>query len=189
MADRDSSGGEVTGVAGRYASALFDLALEARKLEEVGEALAGFGRMIEASGDLRRLVRSPVFSADDQIAALGAILAKAGVSGIAANFLKLAAKNRRLFAVEDMIKAFAALAAWHRGEVPAEVTSAVALKPTQVKELKAALAAISGKDVVLAEKVDASLIGGLIVRLGSRMIDSSIRTKLNALKLSMKEVG
>lgn len=186
MTDADSI---VAGVAGRYATALFELAKDEGRLDETGKALAAFRALLEGSADLKRLVRSPAFSADEQSRAVGAVLDKAGIGGLAGNFVRLAARNRRLFAIEGMIDAFAALVARDRGEAAAEVTSAVALKPAQVKDLKTALKAVTGKDILLAEKVDPALLGGLVVKIGSRMIDSSIRTRLNSLKLRMKEVG
>jgi len=178
-----------SGVAGRYANALFELALEADSLAAVESDLDGFAAMTNESADLMRLVKSPVFSADEQTRAIGAVLDKAGIGGIAANLIKVAAANRRLFAVPDMIAAFKERAAHHRGEVSAEVTSAEPLADGQVAALKEALKASLGKDVALVSKVDPVLIGGLVVKVGSRMIDGSLRTKLNSLKLAMKEVG
>ncbi|ADZ72635.1 H+-transporting two-sector ATPase, delta (OSCP) subunit [Polymorphum gilvum SL003B-26A1] len=151
--------------------------------------LGTFERMLGDSADLVRLVRSPVFSAEEQLAALDALLAKAGISGLAANFVKLAARNRRLFALPDMIRAFRALLAEKRGEATAEVVSAVALSDAHVAALKDALAASTGKTVNISARVDPALIGGLVVKVGSRMIDTSLRTKLNSLKFAMKEVG
>jgi F-type H+-transporting ATPase subunit delta len=175
-------------VAGRYASALFELASEERQLADVEKKLADFQALLDGSPDLVRLIRSPVFSAGDQLKALSAILDRAQIGGLAGNFLRLIAKNRRLFAAPDMIKAFRALTARARGEVEAEVTSAFQLKDAQVEALKEALRASAGKDVRLNLHVDPALIGGLIVKLGSRMIDSSLRTKLGSLKVRMKEV-
>jgi F-type H+-transporting ATPase subunit delta len=179
----------VSGVAERYASSLFTLALEDGAVAEVTAALDQFQAMIDGSPDLQRLVKSPVFSADEQLAAVTAILGKAGISGIAANFVKVAASNRRLFAVPGMIRAFREIAARHRGEVSADVTAAHALTAEQETELKAALKGVTGKDVTINVAVDPSLLGGLIVKLGSRQIDTSLRTKLSTLKLSLKEVG
>lgn len=173
-------------MAGRYASALFELAGEQKSLAEVEKDLATFRAMLDFSADLKAMVKSPVISRDEQGKALGAILAKAGVGATTANFLKLIAKNGRLFAVEDMIKAFRALVARSRGEVEAEVTSAVALDDAQTAELKATLKAAVGKDVQLTSRIDPSLLGGLVVKLGSRMIDSSLRTKLAGLRVAMK---
>jgi len=176
-------------VAGRYASALFDLAEEQSQLSRVEQDLIGFQQLLDQSDDLRRLVRSPVFSSDEQGAAIAAVLERAGIGGLAANFLKLAAHNRRLFAVPDMIRAFRAMCARARGEVEADVASAFPLKDGQMQALKDALKASVGKDVQVNLKVDPALLGGLVVKIGSRMIDSSLRTKLNSLKIRMKEVG
>ena len=179
----------VSGVAGRYASSLFELALDSDALAEVSAALDAFQSLIDGSEDLQRLIKSPVFGADDQLKAITAILEKAGISGLAANFIKVTASNRRLFAVPGMIRAFREIYARHRGEVSAEVTSAHALTAAQETELKAALKGVTGKDVAINVAVDPTLLGGLIVKLGSRQIDTSLRTKLSTLKLSLKEVG
>lgn len=176
-------------MAGRYASALFDLAKDASKIKDVEADLTKFKALLDESEDLRRMVRSPVISTEDQARAVDAILAKAGIGGLAANFFKLITKNRRLFAVADIIKGFSALAAKERGEVTAEVASAVALNDAQITELKAALKASVGKDVTLATRVDPSLLGGLVVKVGSRMIDSSLKTKLQNLKVSLNGSG
>lgn len=186
MADSTS---HVSGVAERYANALFELALDRKSLAEAEKDLDRFAALIAESEDLRRLVRSPVFSADEQSRAVAAVLGKAGIGGLVANLVKVAAGNRRLFAVPDMITAFKQLAARHRGEVAAEVTSAEPLSDRHVAELKQALKASLGKDVTLQTNVDPALIGGLVVKVGSRMVDGSLRTKLNSLKLAMKEVG
>lgn len=179
----------VAGVPGRYASALFELARDAGEVERVERDLGDFDRLLDESADLRRLVRSPVFSADDQIRALGAILTQAGAGALASNFIKLTARNRRLFAIRDMIAAYRTLAAAARGEVTAEVISAQGLKPSQVEAIKAELKAVQGRDVKLTERVEPAILGGLIVRIGSRMIDNSLRTKLLNLKLAMKGIG
>jgi F-type H+-transporting ATPase subunit delta len=174
-------------MAGRYATALFDLALEANTIEPVKADLDRFDALVAESADLTRLVRSPVFSAEEQLQALSAVLERVAIRGLAANFLKLAASNRRLFAVRDMIQAFRELVALHRGEATAEVTVAEPLKDAHVDALRAALKAVSGKDVDLDVKVDPGILGGLVVKLGSRMVDSSLRTKLNGIKHAMKE--
>jgi F-type H+-transporting ATPase subunit delta len=176
--------------AGRYASALFDLAREQRQIETVEKDLTSFAAMLEGSEDLTRLVRSPVFTSDDQTKALNAILAKAGIGGLAANFLKLLAKNRRLFAAGDMIKSFRAIAARERGEVVAEVTSAHPLSAEQLAVLRDTLKTASlGKSMNIQAKVDPTLLGGLIVKIGSRMVDNSLKTKLSTLKVAMKGTG
>ncbi len=183
------SSSPVSGVAERYAASLHDLAAEAKSVDKVEADLGRFETLLSGSDDLDRLIKSPVFSADDQFKAISAILAKAGITGLVGNFLKVVAKNRRLFAVPSMITAFRRIAAEARGEVAAEVTSAHALTAAQQTELKAALKGVAGKDVAISVTVDPSLLGGLVVRLGSRQIDTSLRTKLNSLKLALKEVG
>ncbi len=178
-----------SGVAERYASALFELALDGKSLESVEADLGRFSDLLTESEDLHRLVNSPVFSADDQYRAVTAVLEAAGIGGLVANLVKVAAQNRRLFAVPGIISAFSRLAARHRGEVAAEVTSAEPLSEAHITALKNALRKSLDKDVALETKVDPDLIGGLILRVGSRMIDGSLRTKLSSLKLAMKEVG
>lgn len=187
--DVATDGTVVEGVAGRYAAALFDLAKDTAKLAEVEADLGKFRRMLDESPDLVRLVRSPVVRAEDQSKALGAIIARAGFGELTGNFLKLLAKNRRLFATADIIAAFRALAAKSRGEATAEVASAVALTDAQIAELKKTLKASVGKDVTLNTRVDPSLLGGLVVKIGSRMVDSSIRTKLQNLKVALNQGG
>lgn len=176
-------------MAGRYATALFELAVEEKALEQVETDLAAFNDMLNESADLERLVRSPVFSAEDQQRALEAVLKRAEIGALTANFLNLVTHNRRLFAVRDMVRAFRALLARHRGEVTAEVASAAALSEGQMTALSAALKSAVGRDVQIESQVDANLIGGLVVKVGSRMIDNSLRTKLNNLKIAMREVG
>ena len=177
----------VSGMAGRYATALFDLARETNAIDAVKADLERFNGLAAESPDLTRLVRSPVFSADERLQALSAVLERAEIGGLAAKFLKLVTANRRLFAVRDMVKAFRALVAGHKGEATAEVTVAEQLKDEHLAALRSALKAVSGKDVDLKIKVDPAIIGGLVVKLGSRMVDSSLRTKLNSIKHAMKE--
>jgi F-type H+-transporting ATPase subunit delta len=174
---------------GRYATALFELASEADAIDQIESDFDGFDRMLDDSPDLTRLVRSPVFSTHQQIRALGAVLEAAGAAELTSNFLKLVARNRRLFAVRDMIAAFRMLVAAHRGEVSAEVVSAHELSPDQVRALKAELKAAGDREVKLTQRVDPAILGGLIVKVGSRMIDNSLRTKLQSLKLAMKGTG
>lgn len=176
-------------MAGRYAGALFDVAKEQGKLAAVETDLNGFKALLKESADLTRFVRSPVLTAEDQAKAMSAILAKLGASDLTKNFLQILVKNRRLFAVDDMIKAFGALLARERGQVNAEVASAHALTSEQMASLMETLKAAVGKDVIVNSSVDPSLIGGLVVKMGSRMIDSSIRAKLNSLKTAMKGTG
>jgi F-type H+-transporting ATPase subunit delta len=179
----------VSGVSGRYATALFELARDEKSVDAVKADLDKFAALLNESADLARLVRSPVFTADDQRKALGAVLAKAGISGVTANLLKVLVANRRLFAVSDVIRAFNALVAKFKGEATADVTVAEPLSDKNLDTLKAALKSVTGKDVALNVKVDPSIIGGLVVKLGSRMVDSSLRTKLNSIKHAMKEAG
>lgn len=179
----------VEGVAGRYASALFDLASEGGKVADVESDLVAFQGLLEHSPDLVRLVRSPVIAAEDQSRAIAAILDKARIGGLAANFLKLVTSNRRLFSIQDIIKAYRALAARARGEVTAEVTSAVPLNDEQTASLKQTLKASVGKDVTLQARVDPGLLGGLVVKVGSRMINSSLKTKLQNLKVVLTGTG
>ena len=186
MADSNSP---VSTVATRYATALFDLASDEDALKPVEADINRFAALIEESDDLKRLIRSPVFAADEQERAIAAVLDKAEIGGLVGNFLKVGAGNRRLFAIPDMITACRRRLARQRGEVTAEVTSAEPLSDKHVADLKEALRASLGKDVTLEAQVDPALIGGLIVKVGSRMIDGSLRTKLNSLKIAMKEVG
>ncbi len=179
----------VSGAAGRYATALFELALEANALDSVAADLDRFSEAIDAFGDLARLVKSPVFTADEQGRALAAILDKLKIEGLTRNFLLLVAKNRRLFAATDIIRSFRAMLAQHRGQMSASVASASKLAEGQVTALKQALEAALGKEVALEQSVDPGLLGGLVVKVGSRMIDTSLRTRLNSLKVAMKEVG
>ncbi len=186
MAAEDQS---VSGVSGRYATALFELARDERAVDQIKTDLDTFVRLLDDSADLSRLVRSPVFAADAQAKALNAVLAKAGIGGLTAKFLGVLTANRRLFAVRDVIRAFNALVARFKGEAAADVTVAEPLNDKNLDALKAALKSVTGKDVTLNVKVDPSIIGGLIVKLGSRMVDSSLRTKLNSIKHAMKEAG
>jgi F-type H+-transporting ATPase subunit delta len=179
----------VSGVSGRYATALFELARDEKSIDAVKADLDRFDAMLADSADLKRLVRSPAFSADAQSKALTAVLERAGITGISANFLKVLTANRRLFAVNDVIRAFRALVAKFKGEATADVTVAETLSDRNLDALKAALQAVTGKDVTLNVKVDRSIIGGLVVKLGSRMVDSPLRTKLNSIKHAMKEAG
>jgi F-type H+-transporting ATPase subunit delta len=177
----------VSTMAGRYASALFELAGEANAIDAVKADLDRFDALIGESADLLRLVRSPVFSADAQLQALSAVLERAGIGGLAVRFLKLVTANRRLFAVRDMIGRFRELVAQHKGEATAEVTVAEPLKAEHLEALRATLNSVSGKNVDLDIKIDPAIIGGLVVKLGSRMVDTSLRSKLNAIKHAMKE--
>lgn len=176
-------------VAGRYASALFDLANEERKLSVTEGDVELLQKLLDENDELRRMVLSPVFSATEQGAAIGEIATRAGLSPLLVNFVGLLARNRRLFILADVLKAFRQILARHRGEVTAEVTSAHPLTEEQLAALTDKLSATAGiRRVRIATRVDANLLGGLVVKLGSRMIDSSLRTKLQSLEMRMKEV-
>ena len=174
-------------MAGRYATALFELALETNAVEQVQTDLSAFDAMVAANPDLMRLVRSPVFSTEDQARALAAVLEKAAIKGIAANFLRVVTSNRRLCVVREIIRGFNALVAQHKGEVTAQVTVAEQLNDARMTEIRDALKQVTGKDVKVDVQVDPAIIGGLKVKLGSRMVDASLRTKLNSIKFAMKE--
>ncbi|MBG52377.1 MAG: F0F1 ATP synthase subunit delta [Rhodobiaceae bacterium] len=177
------------GVAGRYATALFELAEQAGALEPVAADLESLTALIAQSDDLRRLVKSPVFTAEEQARAMDALLVKAGAQKLTQNFVGVVVRNRRLFALSDIARAYGQLLAKSRGEMTAEVTSAHVLVDAQIDELKQALKAAMGRDVKIQTNVDKELLGGLVVKVGSRMVDSSLRTKLNNLKFAMKEAG
>lgn len=179
----------LTQIARPYAAALFDLARSEGSVDAVEAGLIEIDKLSGESADFKRFLGSPVISADAKSTALEAILSKAKVNATVANFLKVVARNGRLFALSAIIKAFRALAAKERGEVSAEITSAVPLNAAQLKSLADTLKAKIGKTVTLTEHVDSSLIGGLVVKVGSQMIDSSLKTKLTAMKIAMKEVG
>jgi F-type H+-transporting ATPase subunit delta len=181
-----ASGSAEGGLAGRYANALFELAQDQTSVDAVSADLAGLRRALETSADLTRLVRSPVFSAEDHAKALKAILEKMGAQALTTKFVLLLAEKRRLFILTQVIAAFERLVAKSRGETEAEVTSARALNDSEIAELKTVLKAKLGKEPRLHAKIDPSLLGGLVVKVGSRMIDSSLRTKLDGLRAAMK---
>ena len=177
-------------IARPYANALFELAQGDGNLTEVEQGLVAVSKLAADSPDFGRFLRSPVITADDKATALDAILAKAGgVHPLVSNFVRLVARNGRLFALTNIITVFRELAAKARGEVTADVTSAEALSKDQLKKLADTLKDKIGKTVTLNEHVDPALIGGLVVKVGSQMIDSSLKTKLQAMKIAMKEVG
>lgn len=179
----------ISGVAQRYAGSLFELAEQTRSVSRVEKELDRFEKLIDGSGDLKRLIASPVFSGDDQLRAIAAVADKAKITGLTGNFLRVVARNRRLFAIPGMIGAFKRIAAEARGEMAAQVISAHALTTAQQKELATTLKGVAGREVAMNLTVDPALLGGMIVRLGSRQIDTSLKTKLNSLKLALKEVG
>lgn len=177
---------ESSGVAGRYATALFELAVDRSVIDEVANDLQQLQSMIDESADLRSLILSPLFSRDQQRDAMGAVLASAGLSELVRNFVGVVAGNRRLFALEGMITAYRGLVADHRGEVTADVTSATPLNDSQRAAVEQALKQAIGSNVSVSTDVDPDLIGGMVVRVGSRMVDSSLKTKLQRLQLAMK---
>jgi len=183
----DSSG--AAGLAGRYATALFELAEYDKKLDDVASDLQQLGAMIDDSEDFARLIKSPVVSRDDQVKAMDAIADAAAFSDLTKNFVGVVAENRRLFALPSMIKAYQAQLAASRGEATAEVVSAAALTADQLKAVEDALKKAIGTKVQVEQRVDESLLGGLVVKVGSRMIDSSLKTKLQKMRLAMKGVG
>ena len=187
--DHTVTTGMTTGVAERYASALFDLAKDQSKQAQVEHDLIQFQSLMNESADLRRLIMSPAFSAADQSKALSKITERAGIGGLSGNFIKVLARNRRLFITSDVIKNYRLIAARARGEVSADVSSAHPLTDAQLQALKDQLKASVGRDITLQAKVDPALLGGLVVKVGSRMIDSSIRTKIEQLKVAMKGTG
>ncbi len=178
----------LSGVALRYASALFDLAKESNAVDAVAGDLGRFDQLIRGSEDLQRLIRNPIFTAEEQSRAVDAILGKAGISGLAGNFIRLVASKRRLFALPDMIRAYQDFVSDAKGIVRAQVILAETPSDTVLNEIKAALRDVAKADVAVDVKIDPSLIGGLIVKMGSRMVDASVRTKLNSIRLAMKEV-
>ena len=178
-----------TGIAGRYATAVFELALEGKKLPALEKDLAALETALGESADLRDLISSPLISRDEQAGAIAALAKAMKLSPALAGTLGLMAEKRRLYVLPQLIDTLKGVIAEHKGEVTAEITAAKALTKTQTEKLAKALKAAVGKDVNINTAVDESLIGGLVVKLGSKMIDTSIRSRLNALQNSMKEVG
>jgi F-type H+-transporting ATPase subunit delta len=190
VAEVDDSKNPTSGVAERYAQALFSLAQEQNVTDAVAQALVNFGELIAVSPDLKRLVLSPVFTAEDQVKAVAAVLDKYGYGGVTANFIKLVASKRRLFVLPDMIRAFGAMNDRAKGVARADVTVAEPLSPDHSAALEEALRQVSGGLTVKVNvNVDPSIIGGIVVKLGSRMVDASLKTKLNSIRTRMKEVG
>lgn len=177
------------GFAGRYATALYELADAQNNLDQVASDLSDFQGLIQENGDLQRLLRSPVLSREEQAAAMEAILEKAGANELTNNFIGVVVQNRRLFGLSNIIKSFLGLIAEKRGEATAEVVSAKELTDKQVKDLSASLKKAVGSDVAVETSVDPDLLGGLVVKVGSRMVDNSLKTKLQQLRLAMKGVA
>jgi F-type H+-transporting ATPase subunit delta len=182
----ENSGGIQASLAGRYATALFGLARDERKLDAVGASLAALKRALAEAEDFRALATSPLTSREDALRAVAAVAGALKLDPIAANFLGVLAKNRRLAKLGDIIRAFDLLAARHRGETEAEVVSAHPLDESQVEAIRINLKSRVGRDVSVDLAVDPAILGGLVVKVGSQMIDGSIRTKLNSLAQAMK---
>jgi F-type H+-transporting ATPase subunit delta len=179
----------VSGIAERYAQALLELADEQKQLDQVADDLRAIRAALAESEDLRELARSPLYSREQKTKAVEAVLTKLGSGELTRRFAMVVAQNRRLFALSGMIEGYLAELARRRGEVKAEVTAARPLSDTQNETLVAALRGAVGSKVQVDVTVDPSLIGGLVVKVGSRMIDDSLRTKLQRLQLAMKGVG
>ncbi len=177
------------GIASRYASALFELAKDDKALKALEADTTALAKTLVASADLRAMIASPVISREDQGRAIAAIAGKMGLGALMSNTLALMAAKRRLFVLPELLTALADLIAAEKGEVTAEVTASRALTAAQSKKLAETLKARVGKTVKLKTTVDESLIGGLVVKLGSTMIDTSVKAKLAALQNAMKEVG
>jgi F-type H+-transporting ATPase subunit delta len=178
----------VSGLADRYAAALFELADERKMLDAVADDLKALRAMLRDSADLRRLIRSPVLSREEQAKGIAAVADTAQVSPISRNFLGLLAQNRRLFALPEMIEGYLHRLAEARGEVTAHVVTAQDLSPAQREAVNEQLRKAVGRKVAVDVEVDPALLGGLVVRVGSRMVDASLRSKLNRLQLAMKGV-
>ncbi|HSF94112.1 MAG TPA: F0F1 ATP synthase subunit delta [Thermohalobaculum sp.] len=179
----------VSSAAGRYANALFELASEGDALSQTEQDMEALGQALEASDDLRNLLGSPIYTREDQARAMAAVAEAMNLSTLVRNVVALMASKRRLFVLGDVIEIFAMLMAEHRGEVTAEVTAARALSKAQQTALAKSLKAAIGREVKLNLAVDEGIIGGLVVKVGSKMIDTSIRSKLASLQNAMREVG
>jgi F-type H+-transporting ATPase subunit delta len=182
----ETSGGIQASLAGRYASALFALARDERKIDAVGRSLDLLGQALVDSKDFDGLVTSPLVSREEAGKSFAALAVELKLDPITTNFLGVLAKNGRKRQLKDIIRAFRRLAAEHRGETTADVITARPLNDDQITELKAQLRARAGRDVAIDAQVDPNILGGIVVKLGSQQIDASIRTKLNRLAMAMK---
>ncbi len=182
----DNSGGIQASLSGRYAKALFELAAETKAIDQVGESLGGLSAALVASADFAALTVNPLLSREAGASSIAAVAKSMKLDALTTKFLGVLAQNRRLGELSNIIRAYETLASAHRGEATAEVTSAHPLDAAQVTALKAKLKAKVGRDVAITQKQDPSLLGGLIVKIGSQMIDSSIKTRLNTLATAMK---
>ncbi len=182
----ENSGGIQASLSGRYATALFDLAKDSKSIDAVGKSLESVRAALGASDDFRSLTTNPLLTRDEASKGVAAVAKAMKLDKLTVNFLGVLAQNRRLPQLGAVIASFEALAANHRGEATAEVTSAHKLDAAQVAALKKQLKAKVGRDVAVSQKVDPAILGGLVVKIGSQMIDSSIRTRLNTLATAMK---
>ena len=182
----ETSGGIQASLAGRYATALFDLARDSNNIEAVEKSLGILKSALAESAELRQLTKSPLLSRTESGKAIEAVAKSLGLDQLTTKYLGVLASNRRLGEVSNTIRSFQALAAYHRGETKAEITSAHPLSAAQVDELKKQLKARVGRDVTVDLTVDPAILGGLVVKIGSQMIDSSIKTRLNSLAHAMK---
>ena len=179
----------VSGLAGRYAVALFDLAKEKDEIDGTEDDLIVLESMLDSSAELNRLIHSPVIAREEQGRAMAAVVEKIGLGDLTKKFIGLLARNRRLYVLRRIIRSFTELTAMARGEVTAEVASATPLSKFQLSAIADQLSREVGKDVVVRSRVDGNLLGGLVVKIGSRMVDNSLRSKLQRMKLVMKGVG
>lgn len=175
-----------SGLAGRYARAVFELAQEEKAVEPVARDFAALKQMMAQSADLTRLIRAPVFSREEQASGMNGVLHRMEASALTRRFILLLASKRRLFVLPDIIAAYQRMVSQQKGEMSAQVTSARPLSDDETAELKAILKSKLSRDVLLETRVDPALLGGLIVKVGSRMIDSSLRTKLNGMRTAMR---
>lgn len=182
----ETSSGIQASLAGRYAIALFELARDEKQIESVSASLASLRQALKESADLQELVSSPLIDRDQKVRAIGAVAGSMGLDPLTTRFLGVIAQNRRLAKLGDVIRAFNLLAAGHRGEITAEVTSARPLDDDQITQIKQHLRSRMGRDIAVDLHVDPAILGGLTVKIGSQLIDGSIRTKLNNLALAMK---
>ena len=184
-----SDGTAASGLAVRYATALFDLAAERNSLDQVASDLAQLKDLLAQSPDLRRFLRSPVLTREQQNQALGSLLQKAGISELTQQFVALVARNRRLFALGGMIEAYLSDLDRRQGKVSAEITVAQPLSESQAEAMNATVKKAYGDKVAISVSVDSRLLGGMVVKVGSRLIDNSLKSKIDKLQLAMKAPG
>ena len=185
----ETTGGIQASLSGRYAVALFDLARDGNALDTVAGSLGAIKKAIAESADFKGLINNPVLSRDAAGKTIAAVASSMGIDALTTKFLGVLAQNRRLSQLPAVIRAYETLLSNHKGETRAEVTSAHPLDATQITALQQSLRARVGREVAVDAKVDPAILGGLVVKIGSRMVDSSLRTKLNSIKHAMKEAG